>query len=227
MFELDIIDTVVMTSSDLTALAITHPEKAAVLVDYSIKKQVNNERESWIQRANMIFFLKQNDLWQHHPSNFKSFYDYCSQSDVGISASVASDMIALCTFAPILLDEGIDIWEEVRKSGPSKIRQIIPQIKEAYRNGVIAEEVGPVIASLSSITFRDVIGMTGTSNVRSVFELEAYYHESSSGEISIEFRNLDVDDLEYLVKKASIKKWYDEQGLAITSPLKPEVKALK
>jgi hypothetical protein len=227
MYELDLGGEI-----DIAQLAKENPEKAAILIDYSIKNQVSNERESWIQRANMIYFLKANDLWQHHPENFKSFFEYCSQSEVDIAPSVASDMIALCTYAPILSDEGIDIWNVIRKSGHSKVRQIIPQIREAYRNDVIKEEVGPIIAALEGMSFREVLVLTGTSNVRSSYELEAYYTETSTGEINVEFRNLDIDDLEYLSKKAGIKRWYDDHGLRIDPPMnammeKTEVKAIK
>lgn len=217
-YELDLPEDV--TADVLKDLIRNDPEKASILLDSSIKYQVGSERESWIQRANMVFTMKTENLWQHHPENFKSFFEYCAQPEVDIAPSVASDMVALCTYAPILLDEAnIDIWKVVRESGHSKVRQIIPQIREAHRNKVLKEEIGPIVAAISGMSFREVIELTGTSNVRSSFELEAYCSQSSDGHINLTFRDLDVDDLEYLAKKAGIKRWYDENNQRIDPPM--------
>jgi len=222
-YELDLPEDV----PDLRKLIQENPEKASIILDSSIKYQVGSERESWIQRANMIFTMKTENLWQHHPENFSSFFEYCAQPEVDIAPSVASDMVALCTYAPILKDEAdIDIWQVVRTSGHSKVRQIIPQIREAHRNGVLTEEVTPLIDALSGMSFREVIELTGTSNVRSTFELEAYYSETPDGDITVTFKDLDLDDLEYLSKKAGIKRWFNEEGKRIDPPMN-ELKALK
>lgn len=213
---------------DLDTLAKTSPEKAAILLDFSIKKWVTNEREGWIMKAKMLYYMKTTDLWQYHPEGFSSFFEYCAQPDIDIPPSVASDMLALCKYAPYLDKADIDIWDVVRKTGHSKVRQIIPQIREAQRSGVLKEEIKPLIDSIENMSFREVLGLTSTAGVREQYDLEATYQVTPTGAINVIFQDLDTEDLEYLSRKAGIKRWYDTKGNRIEPPTnEPEVKALK
>lgn len=213
---------------DIDELADRDPEQAAILLDMTIKNHVADERRSWIIRAKMVYYMKERELWRYHPETFSSIYEYCAQPDIDIAPSVVCDMLAICKFAPHLEAAGIDIWEVVLRAGHSKVRQIIPQIREAHRAGVLKEELGPIVAAIDGMSFREVLTLTGTSGVRTSYELEAIYQETSDGEIVVTFKNLDVDDLEYLTRKAGIKRWFDIKGNRIEPPLnEPELKALK
>lgn len=209
---------IVPDSIDIYELADSNPERAAILVDATLKKQVADEREGWIVRARAVYYLRQTGVWAHHPMNFKSLFEYCQQSEIDISPSLASDMIAVCKYADPLAAAGYDIWDVIRRTGPSKVRQIIPQVREAHRKNVLAEEVGPIIDSIENMSFREVLELTGTSGVRSKYEYEAVYRESDQG-AQVTIRNLDVEDLEHLAKKIRIKRWYNDKGLRIEPPL--------
>ena len=195
------------------------PEQAAIVLDYSIKHQVAGERENWITRAQMIYYMKETDLWRHHPASFSTFYEYCAQPEIDTPPSVISDMLAVCKYAPPLLSAGIDIWDVIRRAGHSKVRQIVPHIREAHRNGVLKEEVGDLVAAIDSMSFREVLEFTSTSGVRTQVDLAATWQVLPSGEVNVIFKNLDIDEIEALERKAGIKRWFDERGNRIDSPL--------
>lgn len=213
---------------DIKQLTRTNPEKAAILIDAQIKQHVADEREGWIARALMIYYLKEKELWRYHPENFKSFYEYCMQPEIDIAPSIASDMLAIVKHAPHLEAAGIDIWEVIRRAGPSKVRQIIPQIREAHRAKVLEEQITPLVAAIDSMSFREVLEMTSTSGVRTQYDLAAVVQETPDGGLNILFQDVDVDDLEYLARKLAIKRWYDQRGNRIEPPLnEPDLKMLK
>ena len=204
---------------DLDELARQDPEKAAILIDKALKRQLSDARENWIIQARMLHHLKTTELWRHHPENFNTFFEYCSQPDIDIAPSIVSDMLAICKFAPALEDAGIDIWSTLRTAGSSKVRQIIPQIRDAYRSNVLQEQIAPLVSSIENMRFREILELTATSGIRSQYELEAVYDEDAYGNITVSFKNLDIDALEQIAKKNNIKRWYDKKGLRIEPPM--------
>lgn len=205
---------------NLQDLVKQDPEKAAILLDMQMKAATANERESWINRAQIVYFLKESNIWQYHPGGFASWNAYIQQPEIDIAPCVASDMVAICTYAPALEEAEIDIWQVIRDAGPSKVRQIIPQIREAHREGVLKEQIAPVIAALDSMSFREVLELTSTAGVRSTFLYDVTYDDD--GEFaSITFTNLDPDDVEFLAKRANIRAWFDATGAPIDSPVQP------
>lgn len=208
-------------SLDLNNLVKSDPEKAAILLDMQMKAATANERESWINRAQIVYFLKESNVWQHHPAGFSSWNAYIQQPEIDIAPCVASDMVAICTYAPHLQDADIDIWQVIRDAGPSKVRQIIPQIREAHREGVLKEQITPVIAALDSMSFREVLELTATSGVRTSFAYDVIYNEDTDGQATIVFSRIDSEDVEFLAKRANIRGWYGTDGQPIESPVQP------
>lgn len=202
-------------TANLTELVRDRPEEAAIELDTRLKTTIANERESWIYRANLVYLMKETEVWRYHPGNYSSLSEYCAQPEIDIAPAIVSDMVALCKYAPHLAAIDIDIWEVIRRAGQSKVRQLIPQIREAERAGVLRDQITPLIESLDSMSFREVLEMTSTSGVRSNYEFEAVYTESDDGEISVTISNLDIDELEYIAKKANVKRFYSTQGLRI------------
>lgn len=211
-------DTDALREVDIFRLAETDPEQASIVIDGYLKQQVSDERESWIVRARMVNFYKEKDLWRYHPMGFSSLFEYCQQPEIDIPPSVVSDMLALCKYENALADAGYDVWDVIRKAGHSKVRQIIPQIREADRDGTLAETVGPIIDAIDSMSFREVLELTSTSGVRTQYDYEVVYREQQ-GKIEVTFRNLDIDALERLAQKNKIKRWYDEKGNRIEPPM--------
>lgn len=204
---------------NLQDLVEQDPEKAAILLDIQMKTATANERESWINRAQIVYFLKESNVWQHHPAGFSSWNAYIQQPEIDIAPCVASDMVAICTYAPHLQDAEIDIWQVIRDAGPSKVRQIIPQIREAHREGVLKEQITPVIAALDSMSFREVLELTATSGVRTSFAYDVIYEEDSEGRATITFSDIDTEDVEFLAKRANIRQWRTPSGQPIESPV--------
>lgn len=205
--------------SSLEELEARDPEKAAILIDLALKRRTTNERENWVMRAQMIAHLKKTELWRYHPENFSSFFEYCLQPEIDIAPSIVSDMVAVVTYAPHLMAVGINIFDVILRAGHSKVRQLIPQIREAHRTNTLEEEIAPKVAAIEGMSFRDLLALNQTSNVRSSFDLEATYEELPSGQVNIVFKDLDVDDLEYLTRKVGIKRWFDQRGNRIDPPL--------
>lgn len=206
---------------NLTDLLKNDPEKAAILLDMQMKTATQNERESWINRAQIVYILKESNIWQHHPAGFSSWNAYIQQPEIDIAPCVASDMVAICTYAPHLQEAEIDIWQVIRDAGPSKVRQIIPQIREAHREGVLKEQISPIIAALDSMSFREVLELTATSGVRTSFAFDVVYTEDDNGKATVTFAGIDSEDVEFLAKRANIRRWFDESGQAIEAPTQP------
>lgn len=206
---------------NLTDLLKNDPEKAAILLDMQMKTATQNERESWINRAQIVYILKESNIWQHHPAGFSSWNAYIQQPEIDIAPCVASDMVAICTYAPHLVEAEINIWQVIREAGPSKVRQIIPQIREAHREGVLKEQITPIIAALDSMSFREVLELTATSGVRSSFVFDVVYSEDENGKATVTFANIDSEDVEFLAKRANIRRWFDESGQPIVAPIQP------
>ena len=206
---------------NIAKLIETEPEKAAILLDMKMKDATQNERESWINRAQIVYVLKESNIWQHHPAGFSSWNAYIQQPEIDIAPCVASDMVAICTYAPHLQEAEIDIWQVIRDAGPSKVRQIIPQIREAHREGVLKEQITPIIAALDSMSFREVLELTATSGVRTNFAFDVIYTEDDSGNATVTFSGITQEDVEFLAKRANIRRWINETGQFIESPVQP------
>lgn len=204
---------------DLEGLSITDPERAMIMADFKMKHHVGTEREVWIRQAITLYLVKELNLWQHHPEGYSSIFEWCLQPEIGIPASTASDMIAVARFSQEFNNIGIDLFQHIREHGHSKIRSLIPMIREAHRDGVLEEQVGPILDELGATSFRDVLAMVNPPGTRTAFDPEGVYHENTDGTFSLTLRNLSLDSLAMAANKLKLKRWYDENGRRIEPPI--------
>ena len=208
-----------LANLDLHAMATRNPQKAMVFADFAMKRQVRNSREAWITQATILYYVKESDLWQHHPESYSSFFAWCQQPEIELPPSVVVDMLAVVRFAPALQEQaGIDILQMIREVGQSKIRQLIPIIRDAYKNGTLREQVVPLLDEVKGSSFQHVLGMVGAHN-REPFDPEGVYAENADGTSDLTLRNLSLDDLEIAAKKLGLKRWFNPQGYRIDNPL--------
>lgn len=205
---------------DLHALAQQNPHKAMVLADFAMKHQVKNSREAWITQATILYYVKHSDLWQHHADGYSSFFAWCQQPEIELPPSVVVDMLAVVHFAPALKEQaGIDIFDVIRTVGQSKIRQLIPTIRHAYKNGTLKEQVVPLLDEVQNSSFKQVLKMVNPGGVRMQWDPEGVYTENADGTHNLTLRNLDFDELELAASKLSLKRWFDPNGYRIDNPL--------
>lgn len=205
---------------DLHGLARQNPHKAMVFADFAMKHQVKNSREAWITQANILYYVKHSDLWKYHPDSFSSFFAWCQQPEIELPPSVVVDMLAVVHFAPALQEQAsIDIFDVIREVGQSKIRQLIPVIRDAYKNNTLAEQVAPLIDEVKGSSFRQVLKMVNPGGNRTEWDPEAIYSENADGSYNLTLRNLDFDRLELAAGKLSVKRWFNPQGYRIDNPL--------
>jgi hypothetical protein len=207
-----------LISTDLDAFVKQSPEKAAILFDESLKRRFRREREDWITTAKMVHYFRKHDLWRHHPAGFASFFEWAEQPEIALAGSIVSDMVAIVDFAPALQEAGIDIFEVIRQAGPSKVRALVPQIREAVREGNIAERIGPVIDAIGSTTYAEVLEMTKARGTRLSFDPEVRCTSLPNGQYRITI-DCSLDELEIVARRLGIKRWYDPSGRRIESPL--------
>ena len=211
-------DDIALLPDDLDTFVRTSPEKAAILFDETIKRRVRREREDWITTAKMLHYFKKHQLWRHHPAGFASFFEWAEQPEIAIAASIVSDMTAIVELAPFLEDAGIDIYEVIRRAGPSKVRALVPQIREAVREGTVAEQIGPLIDAIDCTTYAEVLEMTRTRGVRAQFDPEVICQSLPDGRYRIVL-DCSLDELEIVARRLSVKRWYNPSGQRIDSPL--------
>jgi len=207
-----------LLSQDLDAFVRQSPEKAAIIFDEGLKRRIRRERSDWVTTAKMVHYVKKHELWRYHPAGFSSFFEWAEQPEIAIAASVASDMVAIVEYAPALAAAGIDIYEVIKQAGPSKVRALVPQIREAVREGTVAEQIGPIVAAIDSATYAEVLELTRVRDVRAKFDPEVTCEVLPSGEYRVTM-TLDLDELEILARRLSVKRWYDPRGRRIDSPL--------
>lgn len=204
---------------DLRKMASENPRKAMVFADFAIKSQVKSAREAWITQATILFYVKEHDLWRHHPESYSSFFAWCQQPEIELPPSVVVDMLALVRFAPALQEQaGIDIFAIIREVGQSKIRQLIPIIRDACKTGTLKEQVVPLLDEVRSSSFQHVLRMV-SAHGREPFDPEGVYRENMDGSINLTLRNLSLDDLETAARKLGLKRWFNPEGFRIDNPL--------
>lgn len=205
---------------DLHSLAKENPHKAMVFADFAMKHQVKSSREAWITQATILHYVKETDLWQYHAEGYSSFFAWCQQPEIELPPSVVVDMLAIVHFAPALKEKaGIDIFDVIREVGQSKIRQLIPIIRDAYKTDTLAEQVAPLIDEVKGSSFRQVLKMVNPGGHRTEWDPEGVYTENADGTYNLTLRSLDWDQLELAAGKLSLKRWFDERGYRIDNPL--------
>ena len=212
---------------NIPTLARQDPERCMMLVDEVMKNHVQETRARWIAQASILYFVKEHELWKHHPASFSSFFEWCAQPEIELPPSVVSDMLAIVQFAPAIQSEcNTDIFEVIRERGHSNVRQLIPSIRDAYRNNTMAEEVTPLLDEIWGSSFRDILEMTKAPGKRMPWDPEVIVEEiegpNGDAMYNITFTNLTFDDMELLDKKTTIKRWYTKEGgrkLRIDNPL--------
>jgi hypothetical protein len=205
---------------DLETLRQVHPEKAMIMADFALKQQVSNAREAWAHMARIVYYVEKYELWKYHPDGYSSFNAWCQQPEIELPPSVSSDMLAVCKFAPVVLEEtGTDLFELIAQVGQSKVRQVVPLIRKAWREKRLKEDLTPVLDELGGASFRDIMRMLSPSGQRLVFDPEVIYEENPDGSFNLILRNLDYDRVELASVKLGIKRWFDTQGYRIPNPL--------
>lgn len=209
---------------DLHGLARQNPHKAMAFADFAMKHQVKNSREAWITQATILHYVKETDLWQYHADGYSSFFAWCQQPEIELPPSVVVDMLAIVHFAPALQEQaGIDIFETIREVGQSKIRQLIPIIRDAYKTNTLREQVVPLLDEVKTSSFRQVLKMVNPGGHRTEWDPETIYTENADGTYNIALRNMDYDQLELAAKKLGVKRWFNSAGYRIDNPLNTQV----
>ncbi|MGI9254850.1 MAG: hypothetical protein ACR2J8_13985, partial [Thermomicrobiales bacterium] len=103
--------------------------------------------------------------------------------------------------------------------GHSKVRQLIPIMRDAYRDGTMAETVAPLIDEIKGSSFRDVLQMLNPGGQRTHFDPEVIVSENPDGTTNLTLRNLDYDAMELAITKLAAKRFFNAHGYRIESPL--------
>lgn len=204
---------------DLEQLTREHPAKAMIVADFAMQYHVKNSRTQWIQMANILKHVNDNDLWQHHVENYSTFFEWCNKPEIDISASLASDMMAIARFGDEFNAGGIDIYEIIEEVGPSKVRQLVPMMREASRDGVLVEQVGPLLDEIKAASYRDVLKMVNPGGTRTPFDPNLTYSENEDGTYTLALKNIDYDTMELAASRLGARRWYNDQGYAIEPPI--------
>lgn len=214
-----------MSPSDLQDLGSfadlirNNPQKAMIIADYQMKYQVKHTRSAWVQQANILYVVQETEIWRHHPENFSSFFEWCQQPEIDIPPSVVSDMVNIVRMAPTLKDKAdVDIFAVIEEVGHSKVRQMVPLIKDAVQSNTVAETVPALVDELKSSSFRQIIKMVNPGGMRMKFDPEAVYSENADGTYNLMFRKLDFDQLDLLAQKVGLKRWFGSDGRRIEPP---------
>lgn len=208
---------------DLAQVIKKSPEKAMILADFALKHHIKEGRSAWIQAAQVIYVVKEKELWRHHPDGYTSFGAWCEQPEIDLPASVVSDMIAIVRYAPNIKEEAsIDLYDVIEEVGHSKVRQLIPTIRDAHRAGTLKEQVAPMLDEIRASSFRDVLDMLHSSGNRASFNPTAKYKTNDDGTYSVHFDGLSYDQAEILSRKLRIKSWLNEKGKKIDNPFDDE-----
>lgn len=221
---------------------ITQREHAAIQADALLKRSARSAREAWALQAKLVYVAQVFELWRYHPAGFNSFIEWCQQPEIDLSASVVSDMMALCDYAPLLAETGIDIWHYVIEHGQSKVRQLVPLIRQAaqvasrelplelteelplsdrYDIATLDELVRPSLEALAGSSYRDVLEMVSKRDrdVRISFDPKVRYIPHDDGSVSLVFEHIDTDELDHLLSRVKITRWANAQGQRIPCPL--------
>lgn len=204
--------------SDLAGFARSNPQRCMMFIDETMKYTVKDVRRKWLSQARMLYFVKEKDLWQHHPAGFTSFFGWCSQPEIEIHPSTVSDMLAVIRFAPQIQEKcDTNLFDLIEEVGHSSVRQLIPAIRKAYRNDTMSEEVTPLLDEIRGSSFREVLAMRSPGGQRTGWDPEARYREVEDPETKetvyeLTFTKLDFDALELLATKTGLKRWYDSDG---------------
>jgi hypothetical protein len=206
---------------DVDRIAPQFLEKAAILADLAIKDRATKRREGWIQQAKIAAFVKKHELWRYHPGNFGSITEWARQTEIDIESGLLSEMIAIVEFAPTFADAGIDIYQLILDVGGSKVRKLVPTMREAARAEILVEQVGPMLEELRGTDLNGIIDMINPKGARVGFDPEVVYEERDDGSFTISFPSLDLDQLEFLTKKLRLRRWVDPAGRQIEPPMLP------
>ena len=211
--------------TDIDKLSRNDPERCMMFLDVVMKDHALEIRKRWIAKAQILYFVEERKLWQHHPAGFTSTFQWARQPEIDLAAGTVSEMLAMVRFAPEIKETcDIDIFEMIEEVGISNVRLLIPAMRKASRNGTMREEVSPLLDVIQGASFREVLKMVTPGGQRTVWDPEVIYEEIDSNEgeglYNITFRNLTFDQMELLDEKAGhIKRWYDKKGYRIDPPL--------
>lgn len=215
-----------ITNLDLGSIAgliRTDPEKAMIMLDYAMKMEVRTSRQGWIRQAKILYVVEATGVWRYHPDSYSTFLGWCSQPEINVPQSVASDMTWICKLAPEIQAEcDIDIFDLIEEVGQSKIRTVLPTLKDAREAGTLADTAGSLLEEIKGSSYRDVMEMVNPGGVRLDSNLEAIYVENDDGTHNVMFKGLSFDQMDLLSSKLGIKRWYDKNGYRIESPLDPK-----
>jgi hypothetical protein len=168
-----------------------------------------------------MYVVATHGLWQHHPEGFTSLQEYCKQPEIDISPSVLSDMLNLAECAPELTAKGVDIWGYVVNYGQSKVRQVIPLIRNGRAIGDITAFAQPVLDALPDATYREVLAMTSRAGreTKTAFSPAVVYTDHDDGTVSIHFDRITINDLEEISSRLKSLRWFNVDGVRIPHPL--------
>ncbi len=214
----------ILEKTDISELANVDPERAIILADFMIKHGENNVRKRWGWMAYLVWYVDTHELWRYHPGGFSSVSEWLMQPEIDISQGTHSDMLAFIKAANEFANSGIDLFAVLEEVGITKIRHTLPMMREALRAGNLVEQVGPLLPMLGASDMAGIKEMLNPGGVRTGFNPRPILYEHPDGTFAVLFEDLDFDALELMSKKLSLKKWWDESGMEIPSPIVHEVK---
>lgn len=210
---------------DLEQLAKTDPEQASIWADMALKHYEANKREAWLRQAVILYVVSTYTLWAYHPAGYNSFNEWLMQPDIDIPQSVSSDMVSFVAMAEEFKAAGINLFQTFRDAGQSKIRRLMPVMRKAKEEGTLIEQVGPMLPQIAATAtvneFNEVIDMINPSGSRTNFDPEVILKEHDDGTFSLLLHKLDFDQMEMAARKLNIRRWFDDAGHRIQSPIMP------
>lgn len=208
-----------LESTDIAALVSGDPESAIIMADLMLKQGEQNVRRRWGQMAYIIYYVDEYELWRYHPAGFVSLSEWLMQPEIDIPQSYHSDMIAFVKAAMEFAQAGIDLFATLEDVGISKVRKLLPMMREAQRAGNLVEQVGPLLPELGATDMQGITEMLNPGGVRTTYNPQPILENHEDGTFTVIFESLDFDTLEMITKKLNLKKWLNPDKQEIPSPI--------
>jgi hypothetical protein len=194
-------------------------EKAAIQIHSHLENRVRAAREEWILQAQLLYLIDNYKLWQKIPgTNYTSLENYCLTPELDIHGGVVSDMRAIVDLAPTLRDHGIDIWDQIRAYGISKIRTLVPTMRVAKTNNQIDAVVKPLVEQLPDTSYRELLDLVAGREPRAAWDPTARYIQNADGTVTIVLEKLSEDSAGEAQRRLKARRWFDKSGKRIDDP---------
>lgn len=189
------------------------PEDQAQSLDYLLRKHVFLARKHILLLGPILVYARENRLYSY--LGYDSFTEWLNREDVGISRSLACDIIGWWKHGmPACIEAGIS-EEEVLQMDHSKLRNVIP----LFRSGLEKEEVRhlmrDVVPHSTWAQLRDYTkNPLGHDKVEDEDQIQFTVHQT--GELfSVKANNLTLDQM-LLLQRRTRPIWVNDSGDILT-----------